>query len=225
MKGKLIAIEGTDGSGKSTQTKLLLDRLNKEGLLTNSIKFPFYDSPTGKIIAGPFLGKEGYCDSYFDEGADKVDCRVSCLFYTADRLYNVDRINDSLKNNNVLLDRYVDSNKIHHCSKILDNEERAKQFDFIDTLEFGLLGLPRPDIKIMLFMPIEYREQLIKNRNERPDGLEKSGEYQINCQKTCLEVVERDNYKLINCVKDGKIRSIEEIHEELFSYVVAELKK
>lgn len=225
MRGKLISVEGTDCSGKETQTNLLLERLNKENFPTIKMQCPFYDSPTGKIIAGPYLGKENYCESYFEEGAVKVDNKVSSLYYAADRLYNIPKVNSALENHNVVLDRYVDSNKIHQCSKILDKELRAKQYDFIDTLEFDLLGLPRPDIKIMLFMPMEYREQLFKNRTERPDGLEGNVEYQKNCQKTCLEVVERDGYKLINCVKDGKIRTIEDIHAELYEYVVDQLKK
>lgn len=224
MKGKLIVVEGTDCSGKETQTNLLLDRLNKDDYTTVKMQCPFYDSPTGKIIAGPYLGKENYCESYFAEGAVKVDNKVSSLYYAADRLYNIPRVNNALENCNVVLDRYVDSNKIHQCSKILDKDLRAKQYDFIDTLEFDLLGLPRPDIKIMLFMPIEYREKLFKNRTERPDGLEGDIEYQNNCQKTCLEVVERDNYYLINCVKNGEIRSIEDIHEEVYAYVVSMLK-
>ena len=92
MKGKIIVIEGTDCSGKETQSKLLKDKLEKMGKKVIRFYFPYYESPTGKIIGGPYLGKPEICDSYFPEGSSHVDSYVSCLYYAADRKYNMDNV-------------------------------------------------------------------------------------------------------------------------------------
>ena len=92
MRGKLIVIEGTDCSGKETQTNLLLKKLNSEGIKVEKFSFPNYQSPTGKIIGGPYLGKEYICDCWFSEGATKVDPKVASLYYAADRKYNIHKI-------------------------------------------------------------------------------------------------------------------------------------
>lgn len=224
MRGKLIVVEGTDCSGKETQTKLLFTRLNGDGFSTLRMQFPMYDTPTGRIIAGPMLGKPAYEKSYFDEGAGKMNGKVASLYFAADRLYNIDKVTSKLDaGTSVILDRYVDSNKVHQCSKIEDDVLREKQYEFIEKLEYDLLGLPKPDIKIMLFMPLEYREILQKNRTEEADDVEKDLVYQKSSIRACLEVANRDGYLLVNCVKDGKVRSIEDIHEQIYQYVKEKL--
>lgn len=220
MRAKLIVVEGTDCSGKETQTKLLIQKLNSLGHETTRMQFPMYDTPTGRIIAGPLLGKQAYGASYFEEGAGKVNGKVASLLFAADRLYNIDKVQKLLDaGTNVVLDRYVDSNKVHQCSKINDDEARKKQYEFVDKLEYDFLGLPRPDIKIMLYMPLEYRDILQKNRAEVPDDVENDIEYQKASIRACLEVAERDGYLLIECAKDGAIRSIEDVHNQILSYV------
>ena len=107
MRGKIIVIEGTDCSGKETQSKKIIEKFNN----CKYFSFPKYDSPTGKIIGGPYLGKSYICDGWFPEGADAVDPKVSSLYYAADRKYNINIINEILdKGYNVVLDRYVYSN-------------------------------------------------------------------------------------------------------------------
>ena len=88
MKGKIIVIEGTDCSGKETQTKRLLERLRSDGKIVKSISFPVYNCPTGKIVGGAFLGKPSICESYFEDPA-VVNSKVASLYYAADRLYNI----------------------------------------------------------------------------------------------------------------------------------------
>ena len=111
MKGKLIVIEGTDCSGKETQTKALIERLNGDGIKCVSFSFPNYDSPTGKIVGGPYLGKSYICDGWFEEGAGNVNPKVAALYYAADRLYNIDTIMEkykmSLEYNDELPARYT----------------------------------------------------------------------------------------------------------------------
>lgn len=225
MRAKLIVVEGTDCSGKETQTKLLINRLNTEGISTTRMQFPMYDTPTGRILAGPVLGKPAYGKCYFGEGAGKINGKVASLYFAADRVYNIDKVTNLLDSGtNVVLDRYVDSNKVHQCSKIEDEDERNKQYKFIDDLEYGFLGLPKADIKIMLYMPLEYREVLQKGRTEEADDVEKDMVYQRASIKACLEVAKRDGYLLINCVEGGQIKTIDDIHQEIYNYVKEKLK-
>ena len=96
MRGKLIVVEGTDCSGKETQTKKLVEKLTNDGRTVKRYSFPFYESPTGKIIGGPYLGKSYISDGWFPEGATNVDYKVASLYYAADRLYNINTINVNL---------------------------------------------------------------------------------------------------------------------------------
>ena len=102
-KGKLIVIEGTDCSGKETQTKLLVERLNQENIKAQRISFPMYDTPTGKIIGSCILGKPDMCKellkcdhSFFPEGGGNIDSLAASAFYAADRRYNLPLINKLL---------------------------------------------------------------------------------------------------------------------------------
>ena len=95
-RGKIIVIEGTDCSGKNTQSELLCQRLNSVNIKTISLSFPMYDTPTGKIVGGPYLGKSYICNGWFSEGAALVDGKVASLYYAADRLYNIKSITNTL---------------------------------------------------------------------------------------------------------------------------------
>ncbi len=118
MHGRLIVIEGTDCSGKETQTKLLVERLNSIGIKSVGFGFPVYDSPTGKIVGGPFLGKEYISDCWFSEGAVNVDPKVSALYYAADFLYHLPEMNKILDSGKwIVLDRYFYSTLAHQGGK------------------------------------------------------------------------------------------------------------
>lgn len=214
----LIAIEGTDCSGKETQSNLLFNKLSKEFDIIKAT-FPNYDSPTGKIVGGAYLGKEHISKCLFSEGATNVDPKVASLYYAADRLYNINQIKEALNNNYiVLLDRYVESNMAHQGGKIFDSNERNEMYEWLEKLEYDLLQLPRPDLTIFLYMPYEYALELKKNRTEL-DQHELSKEHLINAEKAYLELAKKYNFKLINCVRDGKIRTKEDIHEEVYDIV------
>ena len=123
MKGKIIVIEGTDCSGKETQSKLLENKLIEIGLKCIRFEFPNYDSPTGKIVGGAYLGKEEISKSLFAEGAPNVDPYIACLYYAADRKYNIGKINKYLDDGYcVIIDRYTTSNMAHQGGKIHDKE-------------------------------------------------------------------------------------------------------
>ena len=216
MKGKMILVEGTDCSGKETQSKLLEKYLNEKNIDTIRISFPDYNSATGKIIGGPYLGKEYICDCWFEEGAVNVDPKVSSLYYAADRLYHLKYMENLLNEGKwIILDRYVYSNLAHQGCKILDEKERLELYKWIINLEFGFLGLPDPDLKILLHMPYQYSNILKKNRKEKPDQHEKSESHLKNAEKSYLEIAKLYNFNIIECVKDNNIKTIDEINNDL----------
>jgi len=218
--GKIIVIEGTDCSGKETQAKLLVDRLKKENRKIEKMSFPSYDSPTGKIVGGPYLGKKHLGEGVFPEGAANVDAKVSSLYFAADRKYNIGSINELLNSGyDVLLDRYVESNMAHQGGKLKSKEERLKMYKWLDTLEYMLLELPRPDLTIFLYMPYEYALKLREERNEPADEHEKSVEHLKNAEISYLELERLYQFQRIDCVKNKKIKTKEEIHEEVYSLV------
>lgn len=219
MRGKLIVIEGTDCSGKETQSNILIDHLRQDGIRIQKFSYPNYTSPTGKIIGGPYLGKETLGESWFEEGPSHVDPKVSALYYAADRKYNIHKIIWLLENGvHVLLDRYVYSNMAHQGGKIEDTQERIKMYDFLDMLEFGFLELPKPDIALFLHMPQEKSLQLRELRGEKPDGHERDNTHLANAEKAYKELAKRYSFTVIECA-NPELKSIEEISEEVYSCI------
>ena len=219
-KGKLIVIEGTDCSGKETQSKLLVKKLNLQGINAINLSFPMYDTPTGRIVSEAFLGKNNNSKSWFKEGSINVNPKIACLYYAADRKYNFDIINNYLeKGYYVVVDRYVSSNMAHQGAKIEDPDKRFELYGWIDKLEYWLLELPKADETIFLHVPFKYSNELMKNRKVL-DSNEKDENYQINSIKTYLELASLYNWKLIECIKDDKLRSIEDINNEILDNIL-----
>lgn len=221
---KIIVIEGTDCSGKETQSKMLLEKLSNNNIDSVYMTFPAYDTPTGKIIGGSYLGKESIGKCLFPEGAVNVDAKVASLYYAADRLYNKPKIEKMLTKSNIIIDRYVESNMAHQGGKIKDKSERLEMYNFLNSLEYDLLKLPKPDITIFLYMPYQYAVELKKNRTEL-DQHELSEEHLRNAETCYLELAELHNYIKIDCVKDGVIRTKEDINEEIYQKVKELIKK
>ena len=225
MNGKLIVIEGTDCSGKETQSNLLIEKLKNDGVRIEKFSFPNYNSPTGRIIGGPYLGKSYICDGWFPEGAPNVDPKVSALFYAADRLYNIDKIKFLLENGvNVILDRYVYSNMAHQGGKLDNRDDRNSMYDWLDNLEFNLLSLPKPDISVFLHMPFELSLTLKKNRKEDLDQNERDKNHLINAENAYIELANKYDFYTIECNDGDRIRSIEEINVDLYNYVFNKIK-
>lgn len=224
-KGKIIVIEGTDCSGKETQTTLLVQSLRKEGRKIERLSFPMYDTPSGKIVGGSLLGKDYICEGFFPEGAANVDPKVASLYYAADRKYNIGKINELLNQGiDVVLDRYIESNMACQGGKILDKEERLKLYSDLENLEYGFLELPKPDLIIFLYMPYEKTVELKRGRAEKPDQAESSPIYLKNAEKAYLELAKLHDYKTIKCVdKKNKLRDIEDIQEEMYKLIVNEI--
>ena len=219
MKGKIIVVEGTDCSGKETQSKLLEERLNSIGKKCVRFDFPNYESPTGKIIGGAYLGKPEIGPSFFKEGAVNVEPHVVCLYYAADRKYAMPEIEKYLNDDYyVILDRYTTSNLAHQGSKIHDKDERFNMYQWIDKLEYWLLGLPKPDKTIFLHVPLENTLELRKNRKSI-DEHEKSPEYLKRAEESYLELSELYNWDKIECIRNNKLRSVEDINDEIMKII------
>lgn len=226
MQGKLITIEGTDCSGKETQTNLLIKKLREEGYQVQNFSFPNYNSPTGRIIGGPYLGKEGFDKCYFEEGATKVDPKVASLYYAADRKYNISKINFLLDQGyNVILDRYIYSNMAHQGGKITDRKERNDMYNWLDKLEFDLMELPKPDLTIFLHMPTQVSEELKKHRQEKADGHEKDEKHLKQAETAYLELAQKYNFVTIECSENGKPKDIETINEMVYNKVKPYMNK
>ena len=220
MRGKLIVIEGTDCSGKETQIKLLVDKLDKINIKCVRLSFPMYDTPTGKIVGGHYLGKDYICDGWFDEGAVNVNPKVSSLYYAADRKYNVEKIEEILQSGiNVILDRYTYSNLAHQGGKIKDKKERIEMYNWLDKLEFELLELPQADIRVFLHMPYEVSCILKKDRIEKADQHESSKEHLLMAENAYKEIADIYDFKTIECNVGNSPKKIEDINKELYNYI------
>ena len=222
MKGKIIVIEGTDCSGKETQTKLLEKKLKEAGKKCIRFSFPMYDSPTGKIVGGAYLGKPEISETFFSEGAPNVDPYVACLYYAADRKYNLKKINQYLDEGyDVILDRYTTSNLAHQGSKIENKDDRFNMYQWIDKLEYWLLGLPKPDKTIFLHMPYEYSSKLKESRDSL-DGHEKCENHLRLAEASYIELAELYNWDKIDCIEENIIKTPEKINEEIYNLIIQE---
>lgn len=225
MRGKIFVIEGTDCSGKETQTKLIVKRLIEEGYKCKMFSFPNYETPAGKIVGGPLLGNEEFGKSYF-ENVTELDPKIACLYFAADRKYNLPEIEGYLeKGYNVFLDRYTTSNLAYQGIKIEDKDERFYMYEWIDKLEYWLLGLPKPDKTIFLHVPYDFVKELIKSRKNK-DEYEKSGTGLVKkAIDNYIELTSLYNWDKIECVKNNKLKSIKEINEEIYDLIKVDLQK
>jgi len=226
---KLIVIEGTDCSGKETQSKMLVERLVSDGIKAVRLACPMYDSPTGKIVGACYLGKEEMCNEIlapgitglFPEGAADVDPITASLFYAADRRYNLPVIEKAMEDNDiVIIDRYTYSNMAHQAGKIENKSERTFMFQILEHLEFNVCKLPRADKVIFLYVPYEAAAELKKNRKEKPDQHECSERNLRDAEETYLQLADYYDFETIVCIDDNsKIRPIDDIHEDVYKRV------
>lgn len=216
MAGKIIVIEGTECSGKETQSKLLEQNLQKMGKKCIRFEFPMYDTPTGKIVGRDYLGKKEMGESLFTEGSMNVDPHVVCLYYAADRKYNLSKIEEFIKKDYyVILDRYTTSNLAHQGSKIQDKDNRFDMYQWIDKLEYWLLQLPKPDKTIFLHVPFETALTIRTNK----EGKETSEESLKRAEEAYLELTELYNWDKIECVQNKTLKSIDEIQQEILNKI------
>ena len=215
--GKLFVIDGTDGSGKQTQFKKLQERLTKEGIDYKTVSFPNYDSPSSSLVKMYLAGE-------FGENAKQVSPYIASTFYAADRYATLKKELEEYYNNGgtILADRYTTANMIHQAGKIQDKNERKKLLDWIWDFEFNLYGLPVPSEVFLLKMPPEVSIELMKDRENKftheaaKDIHERDKNHLIDAYNAACDVAKDYGWFTIECVKDGKIRTIEDIHEEIY---------
>ena len=212
--GKLIVIEGTDGSGKSTQFRLLTSRLEAAGHTFQKLVFPQYAEPSSALIR-MYLGGE------FGSKPSDVNAYAASAFYAVDRYASYKKVwGDWYENGGLIVsDRYTTSNAVHQTSK----EPQEKQAEFLKWLyefEYDRLGLPRPDLTIYLEVPTDFTEQMMRKReadtNTSADIHEQDMEYLATCRRTGKAAAEYYGWTVIQCVQDGAMRSIEDIHDEIY---------
>lgn len=216
--GKLIVIEGTDGSGKSTQFRLLTQRLTDENKVFQKLVFPQYQEPSSALIR-MYLGGE------FGSSPTDVNAYAASTFYAVDRYASYKKVWGSWYENGglVVSDRYTTSNAVHQASK--EPEEKRQAFlKWLYELEYDHMGLPRPDLTIYLDVPTDFTEKMLRGReqdtNTHADIHEADMTYLATCRQMGKEAAAYYGWTVIECVRDGKMRSIDDIHEEIYSHVV-----
>lgn len=221
--GRLIVIEGLDGSGKSTQVELLPGSLKKNGYDSKSIAFPDYNDPSSTLVR-MYLGGD------FGDKPDDVNAYAASLFYAVDRYASFKRHWGEYYENGgiVIAGRYTTSNSYHQTSK-LPKDCWKSYIDWLYETEYGKIKIPKPDLVIFLDMPIDVSDKLMSDRyhgdESKRDIHEKDKEYLNKCRDAALFAAKYSGWKIINCAQNGKVRSIEDIHNEIISDVLEVLKQ
>lgn len=222
--GKLFVIDGTDGSGKQTQIKALKERLEKEGIEFKSVSFPNYESESSALV-------KIYLNGELSEDPKEISPYIASTFYAADRYITFKKeYEEYYKNGGIIIaDRYTTSNMVHQAGKIKDDKEREKFLNWLWDFEFNLYGLPIPTEVFFLNMPTEYAIKLMENRKnkitheEKKDIHERNPEHMKDAYIEACKLSKKYNWKEIKCVKDEKIRSIEDIHEDIYNELIKHL--
>lgn len=218
MPGKLIIIDGNDSSGKATQTKKLVERLEQEHYDVRKVEFPNYDSPSSALV-------KMYLNGSFGHEPEDVNPYVASTFYAVDRFasFRTDWGNFYQAGGIIVADRYTTSNMIHQAVKITNETARKKYLDWLWDLEFVKFSLPVPDCVLFLDMPPAYSAKLMAERplksGEKQDIHEQNQQYLLHCYDYSRWVAEQYGWMRIECAQSGKVKNIGVIHEEVYSVV------
>lgn len=220
MKSKIIVIEGLDGSGKATQTKILAEKLSEKGFKIKKLEFPDYSNPSSSLV-------KMYLNGDFGSKPEDVNAYASSAFYAVDRVASFLQFwKDDYENSTVILsDRYATSNIIYQMSK-LDKSQYEAFIDWQNDFEYSKLGLPEPDLVIYLDVEPEVSQKLMEKRyagdKSKMDLHESNVKFLLECRESALYAVEKCGWKLINCCENGEIKTIENIANEI-DKVVSEI--
>lgn len=228
-KGKLIVIDGTDGSGKTTQVELLSRRLKSEGYMVKIVDFPEYY----KNFFGEFIG---HCLSEQYYNFLNVHPKIASVLYACDRWESKDDMEKWLKKGYIVIaNRYVSANQIHQGGKTKDAKRRNDFMKWLDKMEYEVFGIPRPDVTVYLSLPIKIVLELIEERESSKmkraylkkgkDVHEADKNFLINSRKSALKLEkEVKNFVKVECSKNGKILSRENVHEMIYQEIKNFLK-
>ena len=216
-KGKLIVLEGIDGSGKSAQYRRLCARFDEMGMAYHHIVFPRYDQESSALI-------RMYLNGAFGAHPSDVNAYAASTFFAVDRYasYRTDWGEIYENGGLILSDRYTTSNAIHQGSKLPEAELPAF-FDWLYDLEYGKMGLPRPDLVLYLDMPTEITEKMMRSREAatgtHADIHEQDEAYLKSCREAAREIVKDCGWTVIHCARDDAPRTVEDIHNEVYKTV------
>lgn len=228
-RGKLIVIDGTDGVGKATQTKLLVARLKKEGHKVETLDFPqYYKNFFGYFIGAMLTGKYG--------DFLHIDPYIASVMYAADRFESKEKLEKWLSQGRVvILDRYVSANQLHQGGKIKDAKKRRAFLKWLDEMEHGVFKLPRPDLIVYLHLPMKEVLRLLKNKDrdgkkryayKGKDIVEGDPAYLEAAQKSALKLIqEKGNWQKIECGDKNGILGREEISALIYKIVSKVINK
>ena len=211
--GKLIVLEGTDGSGKSTQFGLLTQGLEAEGMAFRKLVFPQYAEPSSALI-------RMYLNGEFGQHPGDVNAYAATAFYAVDRYASFLKVwrREYEAGGLILSDRYTTSNAVHQGSKLTGAEQRA-YFQWLEEFEYGRLGLPRPDLVIYLDVPTDLTEMMLRKREQdthtQGDIHEQDLAYLRLCRETGQAAADFFGWQVISCARDGAMRPAQEIHQEI----------
>ena len=218
--GKIFVIDGTDGSGKQTQFELLKEKLTKDNIDYRVMTFPNYESPSSSLV-------KMYLSGEFGENAKDVNAYIASTFYAADRYATYTKEYKKYYENGgiILADRYTTANMIHQAGKIQDKVEREKFLNWLWDFEFKLYGIPVPEEVFFLKMPPEKALELIRDRENKfthqtkKDIHERDKDHIVNSFNAACDVSSKYDWYTVECVKNGNIRTIEDIGEEIYTEI------
>lgn len=214
MMGGLIVIEGVDGAGKSTQFARLCRRLEEEEIPYRKAVFPRYGQPSAALL-------EMYLQGQFGQKPDDVSPYAASVFFAADRFasYQTDWRTYYEQGGLMLCDRYTTSNAVHQAGK-LPPEQAAPFLAWLFDFEYDKLGLPRPSLVFFLDMPEQVSFELLRRRQgEAGDIHEKDREYLGRCRRRALQICQSQGWRRIDCAPEGRLASVEQIHEQIWRQV------
>ena len=218
--GKLIVIEGLDGCGKNTQTKLLIDYFKTKNLNYKYLSFPNYESPSSSLI-------KMYLNSEFGKNPNDVNPYAASSFYAVDRYasFKSDWEKDFINGFIIVCDRYTTSNSFYQLSK-LENSLWDEYLTWLYDYEYNKLGLPKPSIVVYLQCNIQLSQSLMKNRyhgdESKKDIHESNMDYLKKCSEAANYVAKKDNWFTVNCCNGVKIKDKIEIHNQIINLIKEE---
>ena len=213
MNGKLIVLDGLDGSGKSTQFELLRENLKRSGKTVLPISFPDYEQPSSALVKMYLAGE-------FGTDAGSVNAYAASSFYAVDRFASYKKFweQNYAAGETILAARYATSNAIHQMSK-LPKEEWDSYLDWLEDYEYRLLGLPKPDLVIFLDMPPAVSQKLLSERyggdDSKKDIHEMNVDYLLTCREAALYAAEKCGWVVLPCSDGDAPRTIEEIQNDI----------
>lgn len=224
--GKLIIIEGGDGSGKATQSAMLVDRLQAEGIPALKITFPDYDSPSSALI-------KMYLGGAFGDHPEAVNPYAASTFYTVDRFASFTTgWREAYESGTVIVaDRYTTSNMVHQGAKLESPADRSAYFAWLQAFEYQIFGLPRPTGVVFLDVPPAVSRQWMADRVSKMDGTgdkdihERDTSHLDKAYATAVELCGLEGWARVTAVKDGRLLSVEQIHQQVYAVVTALLKE